>query len=49
MKPTSLIFLTWKITPGGGDKGREAGGTVVQNDPCMVIRAQSKYRQQGIL
>ena len=31
------------MTPGGGDKRRRGGGTVAQNDPCMVIRAQPKY------
>ena len=41
MKPTSLAILTWKMTPGGGDRGRGEGSTVAQNDPCMVIRAQA--------
>ena len=40
-----LRILTWKITPAGGEKVRAGGGTVAQNDPCMVIRAQPKYSQ----
>ena len=31
------------MTPGGGEKGRGGGGTVAQNDPCITIRAQTKY------
>ena len=45
MKPTSLRFLIWKMTPGGGNKGRMGGGTVTLNNPCMVMRAQPKYTQ----
>ena len=28
MKQTSLTFLTWKMIPGGGGKGRGGDGTV---------------------
>ena len=45
MEQTSLRILTWKMTPAGVEKGGEGGGIVVQNDPCMVIRAQPKYSQ----
>ena len=33
------------MTPAGGKKGREGGGTVAQNDSCMVITDQPKYSQ----
>ena len=33
------------MTPPGEKKGREGGGTVTQNDSCMVIRDQPKYSQ----
>ena len=45
MKPTSFRFLTLKMTLGGGDKGRGGGGTVAQNNSCMVMRAQPKHSQ----
>ena len=34
-----------KITSAGGKKGRGGGGTVGQNDPCMVITGHSKNSQ----
>ena len=45
MKATPLRCLTGEIIPGGGEKGRGEGGTVAQNNRCMVMRAQSKYSE----
>ena len=42
---TSLRFLTRKMTPDSGSKSRGGGGTVAQNNTCMVMRAQRKYSQ----
>ena len=34
-----------KNDTGWWDRGRRGGDTVTQKNPCMVIRAQPKYRQ----
>ena len=50
MKQTSLTFLTWKMIPGGGGKGRGGDGTVaLWHCGTVTIRVQPNYRQYGIL
>ena len=43
MKPTSLRSLTWQMTPGDGEKGREGGGTMALNIPFMLMIAATKF------
>ena len=43
MKPTSLRSLTWQMTPGDGEKGREGGDTMALNIPFMLIIAATKF------
>ena len=45
VKSTLVRTLTWKMTLAVREKGRGGGGTVVEKDPCMVIRAQPKCSQ----